>query len=57
MTVLDDKTSYDNCGKIYKILRLFDVLPNFLFTTSETIRDYYATRTAERLLNLRFLGN
>ena len=57
MTVLDDKTSYDNCGKIYKILRLFDVLPNFLFTTSETMRDYYATRTAERLLNLRFLGN
>ena len=23
------------------ILRLFDVLPNFPFTTSETIRDYY----------------
>ena len=22
------------------ILRLFDVLPNFLFTTSETMRDY-----------------
>ena len=57
MTVLDDKTSYDNCGKTYKILRLFDVLPNFLFNTSETMRDYYATRTAERLLSLRFLGN
>ena len=25
----------------YNILRLFDVLPNFLFTTSETMRDYY----------------
>ena len=23
------------------ILRLFDVLPNFLFTTSDTMRDYY----------------
>ena len=23
------------------ILRVFDVLPNFLFTTSETMRDYY----------------
>ena len=25
----------------HNILRLFDVLPNFLFTTSETMRDYY----------------
>ena len=25
----------------HNILRLFDVLPNFLFTTSETTRDYY----------------
>ena len=25
----------------YNILRFFDVLPNFPFTTSETMRDYY----------------
>ena len=25
----------------HNILRLFDVLPNFLFTTSETMRNYY----------------
>ena len=25
----------------FYILRLFDVLPNFLFTTSQTMRDYY----------------
>ena len=25
----------------FHILRLFDVLPNFSFTTSETMRDYY----------------
>ena len=25
----------------HNILRLFDVLPNFLFTTSEAICDYY----------------
>ena len=37
----------------FHILRLFDVLPNFLFTTSETIREYYLQtwyiRVAERL--------
>ena len=26
---------------LHNILRLFDVLPNFHFTTSETMRDYY----------------
>ena len=25
----------------HNILRLFDILPNFPFTTSQTIRDYY----------------
>ena len=25
----------------HNIVRLFDVLPNFPFTTSETMRDYY----------------
>ena len=49
------------------ILRLFDVLPNFPFTTSETMYDYYlqtwhirvASRVAERLktYNLRKSGN
>ena len=47
------------------ILRLFDVLPNFSFTTSETIDDYYmvytrraTSRVAERLKtqDLRKLG-
>ena len=28
-------------NNFYSILRLFDVLPNFPFTTSETMRDYY----------------
>ena len=45
------------------ILRLFDVLPNFTFTTSELIADYYyisvPSRVAERLKNevFRKLGN
>ena len=29
------------CNLFHNILGLFDVLPNFPFTTSETIRDYY----------------
>ena len=41
----------------HNTLRLFDILPNFPFTTSETMRDYYlktwyirvAPRVAERL--------
>ena len=28
-------------NRFHNILRLFDILPNFLFTTSETMRDYY----------------
>ena len=28
-------------NQFHNILRLFDVLPKFSFTTSETIRDYY----------------
>ena len=34
------KESFADNG-FHNILRLFDVLPNFLFTTSETMRDYY----------------
>ena len=30
-----------NYNDFHNILRLFDVLQNFLFTTSETIGDYY----------------
>ena len=51
----------------HNILRLFDALPNFRFTTSETVDDYYlctwyirvASRVAERLktYDLRKLGN
>ena len=29
-----------NNNHLNNILRLFDVLPNFLFSTSETMRDY-----------------
>ena len=29
------------CNHFHNILRLFSVLPNFPFTTSETIRNYY----------------
>ena len=40
----------------HNILRLFDILPNFLFTTSEKMRnDYLSTwyiRVAERLKKL-----
>ena len=47
----------------HNILRLFDVLPNFSFATSETMHDYYlytwyirvAERVAERLKEI--LGN
>ena len=51
----------------HNVLRLFDVLPNFPFTTSETTDDYYlqtwyirvASQVAKRLktLDLRKLGN
>ena len=30
-----------NHNQLHNILRLFDVLPNFPFTTSEKMRDYY----------------
>ena len=30
-----------NCNQFHNILRLFDVLPNFLFTTSETMGHHY----------------
>ena len=45
----------------HNILKVFDVLPNFLFATSETMRDYYLQtwyiRVAKRLKDLRKLGN
>ena len=48
----------------HDILRLFDVWPNFTFTSSETIRDFYLStwhiRVAHELPNdwsLRILGN
>ena len=44
----------------HNILRLFDALPNFHFSASETMRDYEhraASRFAKRLLTLRILGN
>ena len=45
----------------HNILRLFDVLPNFLFTTSETMRDYHHKHDIyelpHELLNDLRLGN
>ena len=53
-------------NQFHNILRLFDVLPNFSFTTSETMGDYYlqiwyirvASRVAKQLKtkDLRKLG-
>ena len=39
----------------FHILTLFDVLPNFLFTTSETMRDYYLYTRYE--LSCKFPNN
>ena len=43
--LLDNQFGSENCrsgsGNFHNILRLFDVLPNFSFTKSETMRDYY----------------
>ena len=54
-------------NQVHNILRLFDVLPNIPFTTSETMSDYYlytwyirvASRVAKRLKtsDLSKLGN
>ena len=54
-------------NEFHNILRLFNVLPNFPFTTSETMGDYYlqtwyirvAERAAERLKTYELwkLGN
>ena len=64
ITKEQEKISYNH---FHNILKLFKVLPNFPFTTSETMRDYYlqtwyigvATQVAVRLktLDLRKLGN
>ena len=50
------------CNHFHHIFRLFDVLLNFPFTTSETMRDYYLqiwyTRVASRAAKqLKTLGN
>ena len=43
LAVNKDKKAKVNCtdNDFHNILRLFDVLPNFPFTISETMRDYY----------------
>ena len=38
---LNNFRMYLNCNHFHNILRLFNVLPNFPFTTSETMRDHY----------------
>ena len=35
------KVKFDNYNQFHNILRLSDVIPNFPFTTSETMGDYY----------------
>ena len=46
------------CNHFHKILRHFDALPNFLFPTSETMRDYYELpHELPNDLRLRKLGN
>ena len=35
------RTKLSTYNQLYNILRLFDVLPNFPLTTSETMGDYY----------------
>ena len=57
-----DKHQYYNAD--HNILRPFDVLPNFLLTTSETKRDYSNKHGVDELplelwndLRLRILGN
>ena len=35
------KMKLDTYSQFHNILRLFDVLPNFPFTTSEAMGDYY----------------
>ena len=49
-------------NQFHNILRLFDVLPKFPFTTSETMRDYYLLtwyiRVASQVAEwLKTLGN
>ena len=36
-----EKGSRMSYNQLHNILRLFDVLPNFAFPTSETMGDYY----------------
>ena len=35
-----DKNCIDIYSQFYNVLRLFDILPNFSFSTSETMHDY-----------------
>ena len=41
-------------NQFHNILRLFDVLPNFPFTTSEMMGDYYLVPTQDKKENLKF---
>ena len=38
--LVDEEVIGHNLQSFHKILRIFDVLPNFPLTTSETKRDY-----------------
>ena len=45
-----------NFNHFHNILRLFDVLPNIPFTTTETIRDYYLEGCYIRVDYIRVAG-
>ena len=58
ITFLERNFASSSCSEIlrdndfHNVLRLFDVLPNFLFTTSETMGDYYLQRWYIRVASL-----
>ena len=58
ITFLERNFAPSSCSEIlrdndfHNVLRLFDVLPNFLFTTSETMGDYYLQRWYIRVASL-----
>ena len=58
ITFLERNFASVSCSEIlrdndfHNVLRLFDVLPNFLFTTRETMGDYHLQRWYIRVASL-----
>ena len=40
-SIISDQKSSNTYNHFHNILRLFDILPNFLFIASESMRSYY----------------